>query len=169
MTIPLTHRALLAPAFLPDHAESEASIEQHEEAPGEAAPGEGATATAGDEGQPAPPGLALADLLAHGLVAHGWQVSYRWTTYVGHALDARRGEQRYDVEVALLDKEADKGTGRWLVTAKRRTGFFRRLLKREVDPAEHALLRHDIDATLAADPRTAGAAATWVTEDRWEA
>ena len=169
MTVPLTHRALLAPAFLPDQEESGDSIEEHEQAAAEATPGEGATDAAGDEGQPAPPGQALADLLAHGLVAHGWDVSYRWTTYVGHALDARRGEQRYDVEVALLDRESDKGTGRWLITAKRRTGFFRRLLKREIDPAEHALLRHDIDATLAADPRTAGGGAAWVEEDRWQA
>lgn len=160
MTTPLTHRALIAPAFLP---EQEGVDGVNERAAGAEAP----TEALADNGEALPPGLPLAELLEQGLRARGWQIKYRWATYTGHAFDARRGEQRYDVELALLDTEADAGRGAWLIVAKRRTGLFRRLFKSETDPAEHALLRHDIDATLAADPRTAEATRAWTTEAGW--
>jgi len=160
MTVPLTHRALIAPAFLPEQDEASDGDAAEPKAP---APPEALA----DNGEELPPGQPLAELLEHGLAARGWQVKYRWATYTGHAFDARRGEQRYDVEIALLDREADAGRGGWLVVAKRRTGFFRRLFKFEVDPAEHALLRHDIDAALESDARSAGGEGAWMTEEQW--
>lgn len=161
MTTPLTHRALIAPVFLPEQDEGAEGAEGAKE--GAAGPAEALA----DNGEPLPPGLPLAELLEQGLCARGWRIPYRWATYTGHAFDARRGEQRYDVELALLDTEADAGRGAWLIVAKRRTGLFRRLFKSETDPAEHALLRHDIDAALAADPRTAEGLRPWVTEADW--
>ncbi len=176
MSEDLTHRALIAPGFV-EHGEKVAIDADEDEtdeasgsrpegppmAPGFATP----TRTALVAGETNPPGEALADMIARGLQRRGWTVDYRWTTYVGHALDARRGEHRYDVEVALLDADKGEDAGRWLVTAKRRTGFFKRMFRGGVDPAEQVLLRHDVDATLAADPRSAGGPALWVQEAAW--
>lgn len=163
MSEDLTHRALIAPAFVERGEGVATSDEGPEEAPGFAKP----TRTPVAPGESNPQGEVLADLIARGLQRRGWTVDYRWTSYVGHALDARRGEHRYDVEVALLDGDKGDDSGRWLVTAKRRTGFFKRMFKGGVDPAEQVLLRHDIDAALAADPRSAGGPGEWVEEAAW--
>jgi hypothetical protein len=97
----------------------------------------------------------------------GWHIDYRWATYDGYAMDARRVDNRYDVEVKLLDTPHEEGRGLWLITAKRRTGFFSRWLPGRSDPAEHALLRTHIDETLAADKRSdeGDARAPWTAED----
>lgn len=150
----LTHRHVIAPAFLPESDDDAALADTQVQTP---------TSLPTD---PSVPGLALADLLAAGLARRGWNVDYRWTTYQGNALDARRDTRRYDVEVALKDASPEDRTGRWLITAKPRTGFFKRIFKDEQDPAEHELLRRDIDATLASDPRTsAGGPDVWTDED----
>jgi len=164
---PLTHRTLLAPGLLP-HAEEE----------DEATSDEAASAQTAVE--PEPPGRPLADLLAEGLKRRGWTVEYRWTTYDGHAFDAKRKDIRYDVEVTCLDEkvpdavvkaatvvgaaEEVAGEGLWLVAAKRRTGFFKHFFQGRSDPAEHTLLRLHIDECLAGDPRTVGEARSWQTE-----
>ncbi len=164
---PLTHRTLLAPGMLP-HAEEE----------NEATSEEGASAKPGVE--PEPPGGPLAELLVEGLKRRGWSVEYRWTTYDGHAFDAKRKDIRYDVEVRCLDErlpaavvkaaevlgatEEVAGEGLWLVSAKRRTGFFKHLFQGRSDPAEHSLLRLHIDECLAGDPRTVGEMRNWQTE-----
>lgn len=154
-TIP-TLRVVVAPSFVPGHEpagdeEQAASVTPDELAAVPEVPG-------GDE--PSPAGGALADLIAAGLMKRGWVVEYRWTTYEGHALDARRGEHRYDVEVVLDDAEQ----GAWKVRATRRTGFFKRIFKGGVDPAEHELLRRHIDEVVAADARTHGAEEGWLVE-----
>lgn len=160
MSDELTHRALYAPGFAPKSEEAEADAPEPEDEalpePERAAPGE-----------TNPPGELLADVLQRGLQRRGWAVEYRWTTFAGHALDAKKGEHRYDIEVALLDADKGDDAGRWLVTAKRRTGLFKGLFKTGLDPAEHAVLRHDIDAVLAADTRSAGSPDAWVSESSW--
>jgi len=166
---PLTYRTLLAPAFLPQ--------EDGEEG-GESSPGEEANEKPATE--PEPLGGALAELLVEGLKRRGWTVEYRWTTYDGHAFDAKRKDIRYDVEVRCLDEklpetavkaaavldatEAVTGEGLWSVSAKRRTGFFKNFFQGRSDPAEHTLLRLHIDECLAGDPRTVGVASDWQTE-----
>ncbi|MFO0747055.1 MAG: hypothetical protein U1F43_15535 [Myxococcota bacterium] len=102
-------------------------------------------------GEAVPPGQIMADLVAGGLAQRGWKVEYRWTTYSAHAFDAQRADTRYDVEVTLVDADS----GAWTIVAKPRTGFFKRVFSSKVDANEHALLRHDIDAALAADARIA--------------
>jgi len=162
MSEDLTHRALFAPGFV-ERGEGVAPGEA-----GEALEVAAPSRTANVPGEPVPQGEALADMIARGLQRRGWTVEYRWTSYVGQALDARRGEHRYDVEVALLDADKGDDSGRWLVTAKRRTGFFKRMFKGGVDPAEQILLRHDVDAVLASDPRSAGGPSEWVEESAWK-
>ena len=160
MSEPPTHRVFIAPAFLPEQDDDEvgagASPEPSAETP-DAAPPEVAP-----DAEPKPAGEPLADLIVAGLIGRGWTVEYRWATYQGHAFDARRGEHRYDVEIDLLDAPGDM-TGRWLVTAKRRTGLFKRIFQGGVDPAEHEMLRRDIDGVLAADARISGEP-VWVDE-----
>jgi hypothetical protein len=140
-----TQRTLLAPAFLPvedeapEHPAETEHLADHAPAPSEAVP----------------PGAPLADVLADGLARRGWHVDYRWTTFDSHAFDARRTDNRYDVEVKLLDGPHEEGRGLWRITAKRRTGFFARWWPGRSDPAEHALLRRHIDEALAADGRVA--------------
>ncbi len=162
MSAPETHRALLAPAFLPvdeDEATPEAPLQEELADHWPPAPAE-----------PVPPGAPLADLLAEGLARRGWHVDYRWTTFDGHAMDARRQDNRYDVELKLLDGPQDEGRGLWLITAKRRTGFFARWLPGRGDPNEHALLRLHIDEILAADERAASPeGATWLSAEAWAA
>lgn len=102
-----------------------------------------------DQGEPIPAGAILAELLATALQREGWRVDYRWTTYNSNALDARRGDNRYDVEVALADRDA----GRWTISAKRRVGLLKRVFSGRVDPAELLLLQRHIDLALAADER----------------
>jgi|GEM_PF-1518569 len=163
MSTELTHRELIAPGFAPRSDALEPDGIGGAE-PSDAAP---PTRTAIAPGEVNPAGEALADVIARGLQRRGWTVDYRWTTYQGHALDARRGEHRYDVEVLLLDGDKGDDAGRWLVTAKRRTGFFKRVFKGGVDPVEQVLLRSDVDAVLAADPRSAGGAGEWLQEADW--
>ncbi len=162
MSSELTHRALNAPGFVP-HEEEPSPEDEPAEPVGDELPEPERAAP----GETNPPGELLADVLQHGLQRVGWMVEYRWTTFAGHALDAKKGEHRYDVEVALLDADKGDDAGRWLITAKRRTGLFKGLFKGGLDPAEHAALRHDIDAVLAADPRSANSSEAWVTEASW--
>lgn len=125
----LTHKVVVAPAFLPAEEEP-------------ATPKDG------------PLGEALADALVAGLTRRGWTVEYRWTTYDGHAFDARRTELRYDVEVTSLDRgPREEWTGRFSLSAKRRTGLFKRLWPGRYDADEHALLRLNLDEALAGEPR----------------
>lgn len=170
---PLTHRVFIAPAFLPDTDSDESARADDtvgaNDASGAAAPEAAPNAESDDAppnvapaGEPKPAGEGLADLLVAGLAARGWTIEYRWATYQGHAFDARRGEHRYDVEVDLLDKPGDT-TGRWLLTAKRRTGLFKRIFQGGVDPAEQEMLRRDLDTVLAADGRITGEP-IWVDE-----
>ena len=146
----LNHKVLVAPGFLP----TEEEWEQREKDAG-------------------PIGEVLADVLAAGLEARGWRVEYRWTTFEGHAFDARRKEQRYDVEVTSLDTSAtlseggprarEAWQGRWLLTARRRTGLFSRWMSKRYDADEHALLRLHLDEVLGAEARVA-AAGEWRSE-----
>lgn len=108
-----------------------------------------AGARVNESGEAVPPGQVLADLVANGLTSAGWKVEYRWTTYTSHAFDAQRAENRYDVEVALVERES----ARWTVTAKPRVGLLKRVFAAKLDPAEHELLRIDIDRALGADSR----------------
>jgi hypothetical protein len=153
-----TQRMVIAPSFLPGYEPPDGAPEPDAAAP-PPQPSDALPAVTSASDTP-PPGGALAELIAMGLVARGWAVEYRWTTYEGHALDARRGDHRYDVELALAD--AEQGT--WRVSAKRRSGFFKRIFQGGVDPAEHALLRRDIDAALETDGRTRGGDAAWTCE-----
>jgi hypothetical protein len=159
----LTHRTLLAPALLP-RPRAEDTNDARTEGPDGPNDGDGAEA-ANAPAEPVPPGEPLAEILVEGLKRRGWAVDYRWTTYDGHAFDARRRDNRYDVEVKCLDTEATEGRGLWLVTAKRRTGFFRRFFQGRSDPAEHRLLRLHIDECLAGDPRTVAEGSEWKTEE----
>lgn len=102
-----------------------------------------------DRGEAKPPGRILAAVLADGIALRGWKTEYRWSTFTSHAFDAERAGHRYDVEVSL----SDGPTGAWLVTAKPRVGFFKRVFANSVDAKEHGLLRLDLDAVLAADGR----------------
>ena len=98
-----------------------------------------------------PPGKRLARALEAGLRARGWHVDYTWTTYMGHAMDARRVTARYDVELTLTDAER----GAWLLSARRRTGLLQNLFKRrpgEAEEIEHQLLRAHLEEALRADP-----------------
>ena len=113
-----------------------------------------------EHGEPIPPGALLTDRLQAALANTGWNVDYRWTTYDGHAFDARRGDNRYDVEVTLLDRE----TARYRVIAKPRVGLLRRVFKGRLDPAEHKLLRVEIDRALLADGRIQ-VVTTWAVAD----
>lgn len=113
-----------------------------------------------DSGEAIPPGQILADTLASGLSAAGWKVEYRWTTYATHAFDAQRADNRYDVEVGLSDRDH----ARWSVTAKPRVGLLKRVFSGKLDPAEHELLRLDIDRVLATDSRVTPNG-SWVVED----
>lgn len=124
----LTHDVVVAPGFLPD---------------------------VDDEPKPGPELCkSLADALVAGLERRGWRIEYRWDTYEGVAFDARRQERRYDVEVSSLDRgPREDWRGRWLVVAKPRSGFFRRLWAARYDADEHALLRLNLDEVLAGDAR----------------
>lgn len=102
-----------------------------------------------EQGEPIPAGAILADVIAAALAREGWSVDYRWTTYDSNALDARRGDNRYDVEVALTDRD----NARWRITAKRRVGLLRWVFAGRGDPAELALLQRHIDLALATDTR----------------
>jgi len=113
-----------------------------------------------DSGEVVPPGQIIADLLAAGLAAAGWKVEYRWSTYNTHAFDAQRADHRYDIEVGLVDRDA----ARWSITAKPRVGLMKRVFAGKLDPAEHELLRLDIDRTLKADSRVTPMG-DWVAED----
>ncbi len=102
-------------------------------------------------GDTEPPGNRLARALEAGLKARGWHVDYTWTTYTGHAMDARRVTTRYDVELALTDAER----GAWRLSARRRTGLMQNLFKRragEAEEVEHQLLRAHLEEALRADP-----------------
>lgn len=111
-------------------------------------------------GEPQPSGLLMADLVANGVSARGWSVENRWATYTAHAFDVQKsGGGRYDVEITLTDT----ASGTFVVTAKPRSGFFRKVFASKVDPNELALLRHDIDAAIAADNR-AEAGGGWVVD-----
>ncbi len=157
MGAPENYRVLTAPAFLPE-PEEEVTHEGVEEALADSAP---------PPAEAVPPGAPLADLVAEGLGRRGWHIDYRWTTFDGYAMDARRADNRYDVEIKLLDTPHEEGRGLWRITAKRRTGFFSRWLPGRSDPAEHALLRTHIDETLASDPRSqeSDAPASWTSEE----
>lgn len=146
----LTHKVLVAPGFLPTEEEREKRDQ--------------------DAG---PLGEELANVLAAGLEARGWRVEYRWTTFEGHAFDARRKEHRYDVEVTSLDTAAtltrtgprppDAWQGHWALVAKRRSGLFFRFWSKRYDANEHALLRLHLDEALSAEARVA-AAGEWRSE-----
>ncbi len=110
-----------------------------------------------------PPGEPLATWLAHRLEAHGWRVQYRWTTPYGHAFDAAREKRRYDVEL----RELDHDIGRWLVTAKPRSGLFKRIFRGGSDPTEHALLCAHLHEALALDERVCDV--SWHDAEAWEA
>lgn len=148
----LTHKVLVAPGFLPTEEEREKRDK--------------------DAG---PLGEELANLLAAGLEARGWRVDYRWTTFEGHAFDARRKEQRYDVEVTSLDTSATLGKdgprapdawqGHWGLAAKRRSGLFSRFWSKRYDESEHALLRLHLDEVLAAEARVAASGEWWSETD----
>lgn len=148
----LTHKVLVAPGFLPTEEEWEKRDK--------------------DAG---PLGEELANLLAAALEARGWHVEYRWTTYEGHAFDARRKEQRYDVELTSLDtsttlsKEGPRPRelwqGRWVLTAKRRSGLFFRFWSKRYDADEHALLRLHLDEALAGEAKVAAAGEWWAEAD----
>lgn len=158
----LTHRTVLAPALLPAPETDDA--DNAGDAPDESAGAPEDERPSAPE-EVAPLGEPLAELLVEGLRRRGWTVDYRWTTFDGHAFDARRQDNRYDVELKCLDTEATEGRGLWLVTAKRRTGFFKRFFQGRSDPAEHRLLRLHIDECLAGDPRTVSGASDWVSEE----
>ena len=84
-------------------------------------------------------------------MARGWHVDYHWATYTGHAFDARRLTDRYDVELTLVDL----ATAAWQLVAKRRAGLLRNLFKRrpnEAESAEHLLLRTHLEEALWANP-----------------
>ncbi len=101
-----------------------------------------------------PPGKRLARAIEAGLRSRGWHVDYAWTTYSGHAMDARLVTVRYDVELALVDAERCA----WRLSARRRTGLLQSLFKRrpgEAEEIEHQLLRAHLEETLRADPDVA--------------
>ena len=140
----LTHKELVAPAFLPEEDAPEKPRKREEK----------------------PLGEELADALVAGLERRGWTIEYRWTTYDGHAFDARRKDIRYDVEVKSLDRGPREGwTGHWALTATRRSGLFKRLWPGRYDADEHALLRLHLDEVLAGDPRIASSGVWWTEKD----
>lgn len=98
-----------------------------------------------------PPGKRLASALGAALRAQGWHVDYTWATYTGHAMDARRVTDRYDVELTATDVER----GAWRLTARRRSGLLRNLFKRrpgDAEEIEHQLLRAHLEVALRGDP-----------------
>jgi hypothetical protein len=126
----------LAPAFAPTRDEDEDDAHEAESDLDPPAPSEAAAHE--------PPGSALMARIADGLRARGWRCDYTWATYRGHGLDARRVKRRYDLELWLADPEE----GRWELSAEPRRGLFRKLFQQKPDPAEHALLRLNIDEAL---------------------
>lgn len=148
----LTHKVVVAPGFLPTEEERE------------------------ERGSDAEPlGEELVGLLVAGLERRGWRVEYRWTTFEGHAFDARKKTQRYDVELTSLDTSTtltaegpwapEAWAGRWLLVAKRRTGLFSRWLSKRYDADEHALLRLHLDEVLAEESRVAAGGVWWSEAD----
>ncbi len=174
MSAPLTHLEIVAPAFLPPEQEenepgTEAVVELEVAEVAEPAVRQGGEADPANEMAEGPPGLEFAVVLAEGLTRRGWTVEYRWTTYDGHAFDARRKDLRYDVEVRSLDRgPREAWTGRWLLTAKRRSGLFKRLWPGRYDADEHGLLRLNLDETLAGETRVV-TRGTWWSEEDFEA
>ncbi len=117
-----------------------------------------------EHGEPVPPGSLIADRLQAALTLAGWKCEFRWTTYNSHALDAQRGDNRYDVEVAL----ADRDTARWTISAKPRVGLLRRVFAGRIDTQELTLLHLHIDQmlqALAADGRVTVVAPWAAAED----
>jgi hypothetical protein len=101
----------------------------------------------GFDGTPAP-GQALAELLARGLAERDVPPRNRWVTPQGHAFDVQLAGQRFDVTVALEDRDED---GAWIVEAEPRRG----LLPRRTDPQSPALthLRNALREVLDGDSR----------------
>lgn len=131
----------LAPAFAPVREDENDDDHDHGRP---AEPADGVKADTTDEAAHEPPGAALMARIADGLRARGWRCDFTWATYRGHGLDARRVKRRYDLELWLADAE----DGRWELSAEPRRGLFRKLFQQKPDPAEHALLRLNIDETL---------------------
>ena len=171
-TPPSTHLRLVARAFLPvdddltvpsaHHGTSSVAVAAAEFATDALTPADAADPAEPPADlpialEPEPPGRDLSQHLADALDALGWSIPSRWTTYSSHAFEVDRRPVRLDVEVALVSQDA----ALWRLTVKPRTRFFARNTMNPAELAVHTALRHDLDAVLAQDPRTRGAAGPW--------
>lgn len=132
-------REVSAPEFLP------ATEEDHE-----LGPEEGVRPSISPESQE-PLGKPLADFLISYLRQLGWTIDYAWPTFRGHAFEAKRTNNRYDVEIESLEIELapEMREGLWRLKAAPRTGLLQKLFRRQkVDLDELQLLHMNLDAAL---------------------